>query len=311
MFDSISRKIILTVADNPSVRRIVTKYGMATPSSFARRFVAGETLDEAVEAVKDLNEKGITATLDLLGESVNTVEETRSARDQVIEILDKIHETGIDSNVSVKLTQLGLDLGDDICTENVKAILMRAKQYDNFVRIDMEGSDYTQRTLDIFKYMFDRFSGYVGIVLQSYLYRTESDVRQMNQTGSRVRLCKGAYREPEIVAFRKKEHTDLNYVRCLELLLTKGVYPAVATHDEDVIEKTKELAAKHEIAKEKFEFQMLYGIRRDLQNQLVEEGYRMRVYIPFGSQWYPYYSRRLGERLGNVFFILKNLYLDE
>ncbi|MFC1729429.1 proline dehydrogenase family protein [candidate division KSB1 bacterium] len=310
MFNTIARRMILSVTGNPTVRRIVTRYGMASPDGFARRFVAGETLDEAIEEVKKLNDIGICASLDYLGESVNTVEETHIARDQILTILDMIEKTGVNSNVSVKLTQLGLDLGDDLCIENLKSIVMRAKKYGNWIRVDMESSDYTQRTIDVFNHVVERFGNAVGIVLQSYLYRTEYDVRSMNKAGAKVRLCKGAYFEPEIVAFRKKRMVDLSFVRCFELLLTGGVDPAIATHDEALIQKTKDFAKQHAIEKDTFEFQMLFGIRRDLQKQLVNEGYRLRVYVPFGTEWFPYFSRRLGERIGNVMFIVKSLYYD-
>jgi len=310
MFDSISRRAILAVADNKKVCELITRYGMASSTGFARRFVAGETLDEAVEAVKKLNEKGIAASLDLLGESVSNIDETREARDQIIEALDRIHETGINTNVSIKLTQLGLDLSTDICLENVKTIVLRARKYNNWVRIDMEDSPFTQRTIDIFQYLFERVSNNVGIVLQSYLYRTEFDVHTMNKLGARVRLCKGAYREPETVAYRKKKFTDLNFAKCMEFLFANGIYPAIGTHDEKLINKAKEIVENLNIPRDNFEFQMLYGIRRDLQRQLVKNGYRLRVYVPFGTEWYPYFSRRLGERIGNVKFILKSLYLD-
>jgi len=301
---------MLAVADNQFMRKAVTKYGMSTPTSFARRFIAGETLDEAIDAVRELNNDGIAATLDLLGENVTSVEESRRARDQFLHILDRIHKAGVDSNVSVKLTQMGLDIGDDVCTENMMAILLRAKEYHNFVRIDMEGSDYTQRTIDIFQHLFERVSSNVGIVLQAYLYRTEFDVIAMNRLGARIRLCKGAYLEPETVAFRKKKFTDSNYIRCLEMILKKGTHPAIATHDEKIIAYAREFVEKNGIAKDRFEFQMLYGIRRDIQKQLVRDGYQIRVYVPFGTEWFPYFSRRLGERTGNIVFIVKNLYRD-
>ncbi|KPK88919.1 hypothetical protein AMJ80_10485 [bacterium SM23_31] len=310
MFNQISRKIMSMVAENQTIRKITTKYGMSSESGFARRFVSGETLDEAVEAVKKLNEKGISATLDLLGESVNSIEDTQKARDKIIETLDAIHTSGIDSNVSIKLTQLGLDIDDKVCRDNVETILLHAQKYDNFIRIDMESSDYTQRTLDIFQYLFKNIGNNVGIVLQSYLYRTEYDVRELNKLGAGVRLCKGAYLEPKIVAFRKKRLVDENYLRCIKLLFAEGKYPAVATHDENIITKAKEYAEQYGIKPDQFEIQMLYGIRRDLQEQIVKEGYRMRAYVPYGTEWFPYFTRRLGERMGNVMFMLKSLYRE-
>ncbi|MFC1564772.1 proline dehydrogenase family protein [candidate division KSB1 bacterium] len=310
MFDKLSRALMLSVAENETVRRLTTKYGMATPDSFARRFIAGENIDEGIEATKKLNEGGITATLDLLGENVTKVEESHAAKDVFLNILDKIAAEKVDSNISMKLTQLGLDLGNDVCIENVHGVIERAAKYNNFVRVDMEGSDYTQRTIDVFKHLYDKFPEHTGIVLQSYLYRTEFDVRDMNNLGARVRLCKGAYREPEIVAFQNKKMVDLNYIRCAELLLTEGNYPGIATHDENIINWVKEFTEKEGISKDKYEFQMLFGIRRDLQRQLVTEGYNIRIYVPFGTEWFPYFSRRLGERIGNVMFILRNLYRE-
>ncbi len=310
MFDKMSRAIMLSIAENETVRRLTTKYGMADENSFARRFIAGETLEEGIESTKKLNEEGLTATLDLLGENVTKIEESHAARDVFLNILDQIQKTKVDSNISMKLTQLGLDLGNDICIENVSKVIEKAKSFDNFVRIDMEGSDYTQNTLDVFKHLYEKYPENTGIVLQSYLYRTEFDVRDMNNLGARVRLCKGAYREPEIVAFQNKKMVDLNYTRCAELLITEGNYPGIATHDEAIIDHIKAFVEEKSISKDKFEFQMLYGIRRDLQDQLVKEGYNMRIYVPFGTEWFPYYSRRLGERIGNVLFILKNMYRE-
>jgi proline dehydrogenase len=301
---------MLSIAENDTVRQLTTKYGMADENSFARRFIAGETLEEGIEAARKLNQIGISATLDLLGENVTKVEESHAARDVFLNILDNIENNKVNSNISMKLTQLGLDLGEDVCTENVDKVIEKAKSYDNFVRIDMEGSDYTQTTLNVFKNLFEKHPQNTGIVLQSYLYRTEFDVREMNKLGARVRLCKGAYREPEIVAFQKKSMVDLNYIKCAELLLTEGNYPAIATHDEKIIAQIKNFVEEKGISKDKFEFQMLYGIRRDLQEQLIKDGFNIRIYVPFGTEWFPYYSRRLGERIGNVFFILKNIYRE-
>ncbi|MCP4725453.1 MAG: proline dehydrogenase, partial [bacterium] len=253
---------------------------------------------------------GLTATLDLLGENVTKVEESHAARDVFMNMLDKIDSNKVDSNISMKLTQLGLDLGEDVCIENIDKVIAKAKSFSNFVRIDMEGSDYTQSTLNVFKHVYEKYPDNTGIVLQTYLYRTEADVREMNRLGARVRLCKGAYREPEIVAFQNKKMVDLNYTRCAELLIAEGNYPGIATHDEDIIDHIKTFVEEKGISKDKFEFQMLYGIRRDLQDQLVKEGYNMRIYVPFGTEWFPYYSRRLGERIGNVLFILKNIYRE-
>jgi len=274
---------------------------------FALRFVAGETLAQAVRAIIALNKAGIKATFDQLGENVASVQAANQAADCYIDILDTIESSGIDSNVSLKLTQMGLDVDEEACFQNVCRICERAKELNNFVRLDMESSAYTDRTLGMFRRLWHD-AGYrnVGVVLQSYLYRTESDVREMNELGARVRLCKGAYNEPEEVAFPKKADVDANYAKLTRLLLTEGNYPGIATHDSRLIEYTKRFAASRGIGPEKFEFQMLYGVRREMQTDLVAQGYNMRVYVPYGKEWYPYFMRRLAERPANVVFIVSN-----
>jgi len=275
---------------------------------FASRFVAGETLDTALDAVAKLNAKRITASLDLLGESVRNENESRATARQYIRILDRINEKKLDANVSVKLTAMGLDIDEELCIANMQNILERARELETFVRIDMEGSDYTQKTLDIFyQRLFPSFRGNVGIVLQSYLYRAFQDVQEANEAGARVRLCKGAYKEPASVAYAEKKDVDDSYLRCMRELLLEGHYPGIATHDERMVRETKRFARDNDIAADRFEFQMLYGVRRDLQEKLVSEGYRMRVYVPFGTQWYPYLMRRLAERPANVAFITGNV----
>lgn len=311
MLSNLSRSIMLRVAENQTIRKIVTKYGMADKKGFARRFIAGETLKEAIEATKDLNKNGIKVTLDLLGENVTSKEESIEARDVFLNILDEIHKSGIDSNISMKPTQLGLDLGIDLCFENFSVVLARAKKYKNFVRMDMESSDYTQITLELFSRLYEKYPDNIGIVLQSYLYRTEPDVREVAKSGARIRICKGAYLEPEIVAFQKKNMVDDNYVRCAKHLLDNAKYPGIATHDDNMLNAVKEYAKDNKISPDNFEFQMLYGVRRDMQQILVNEGYNMRVYVPFGTEWFPYFSRRLGERIGNVMFILKSIFQDD
>jgi proline dehydrogenase len=274
----------------------------------ARRFVAGETLDEALGAIRELNARGITATLDLLGESVTNEREARAARDEYLAMLDRIQEQRLDSNVSVKLTAMGLDISEDLCASIMHDILTRAQTYGSFVRLDMESSEYTDRTLSLFEErLYPPYKEHVGIVLQSYLYRTMADVERANALGARVRLCKGAYKEPASVAFQDKAEVDANYVKCMHALMRDGNYPGLATHDPRMIDEAKRFAEAEGIAKDRFEFQMLYGIRRDLQEQLVQEGYRMRVYIPYGTQWYPYLMRRLAERPANVAFITGNI----
>ncbi len=279
-------------------------------SSLARRlstrFVAGETLSEALTVSRKLNAEGITVTLDHLGESVNSLAEAAEARDVYLSTQHAIIESGIQGNVSLKLTQFGLDISAAACGDNVERLVRYASEVQSFVRVDMESSEYAQPTLDLVTDLHSRY-GAVGIVIQAYLYRSREDIEMLNARRIRVRLCKGAYLEPADVAYPKKEDVDRNYIELMKLLLDHGVYPAIATHDEKMIQATKAYAAERRVARDAFEFQMLYGIRRDLQRKLVAEGYRLRLYVPFGKAWYPYYMRRLAERPANVFFILKNL----
>lgn len=300
------RQTFLTLSNSDELQNIALHNPVAR--RFALRFVAGETLDQAVRAIRALNSKGVKATFDHLGENINTANEAIAAADSYIKVLDRIESTGIHSNVSLKLTQMGLDVDEDLCLRNVSRICERAKAMDNFVRLDMESSAYTDRTLDMFRKLWHE-SGYrnVGVVLQAYLYRTEKDVREMNLLGARVRLCKGAYNEPASVAFPKKADVDRNYAKLSALLLKEGNYPGIATHDPRLIEFTKRFAASRGVAPSKFEFQMLYGVRRELQVELVRQGYNMRVYVPYGQEWYPYFMRRLAERPANVVFVLGNL----
>ncbi len=270
----------------------------------ASRFVAGETIQSACDAAAELNSHGISATLDLLGESVTNEAEARETGRQYLELLDAIHARGLDCNVSVKLTALGQDIRDDLCVEVVSAILQRAEQYDSFVRLDMESSEYTQRTIDTFERdLYSRYPKRVGIVLQSALRRTLDDVERAIGLGARVRLCKGAYKEPDAVAFPDKSDVDATYVQAMQRLMTRGHYPGLATHDEAIIDQAKRFAREQGITPDRFEFQMLYGVRRDLQEALVQDGWRVRVYIPFGTQWYPYLMRRLAERPANIAFM--------
>jgi len=272
----------------------------------ASRFVAGESLDQALSVGRKLNSEGITVTLDHLGESVSTLDEAAQARDVYLRTLCAIHDSGIQGNVSLKLTQFGLDLSFDQCRSNVEQLVKRAQELDSFVRVDMESSEYTDRTLDVVNGLFDQYRA-VGVVIQAYLFRSKSDVENLCSRGIRVRLCKGAYLEPHSVAFAAKADVDRNFIELMKILLDRGTYPAIATHDSRMIDATKAYAASRKISRDQFEFQMLYGIRRDLQRQLVSEGYRLRLYVPFGKAWYPYYMRRLAERPANVFFMLRNL----
>ena len=300
------RNALLYLSSQPQVFNFVRHNRMA--KGFASRFVAGETLDTAIEAVRQLNSKGITATLDLLGESVRNEAEARESARAYIEMLDRIRAAKLDANVSVKLTAMGLDIAEDLCVANMQDILDRAREHASFVRLDMESSDYTQKTLDLFyERLYPSYRANVGIVLQSYLYRTSADVEEANKTSARVRLCKGAYKEPATVAYPEKKDVDESYVRCMRALLTDGHYPGIATHDEKIVRETRRFARDNDIGNDQFEFQMLYGVRRDLQEKLVREGYRMRVYVPFGTQWYPYLMRRLAERPANVAFITGNI----
>lgn len=296
------RKTLLYLSNQPRIFRFVRHNGLA--KRFASRFVAGETLPEALAAAKALNARGITASLDLLGESVTNDREAREARDAYIEILSRIHDQNLNANVSVKLTAMGLDISEDLCVSIMQDVLTRAQQVNSFVRLDMESSAYTERTLRIFyDRLYPSFKANVGIVLQSYLYRTKDDVLKANDARVRVRICKGAYKEPPTVAFQSKQEVDASYIQCMQELLLRGNYPGIATHDPRIIDATKAFARSSGIDTSRFEFQMLYGVRRDLQEQLVREGYRMRVYVPFGTQWYPYLMRRLAERPANVAFI--------
>lgn len=274
----------------------------------ASRFVAGETLDSAAAAVRDLNGRGIAASLDLLGESVTRADEARASAATVVQILERIAADKLDCNVSIKLTQMGLDLDTALCLENVRSIVDRGRQLNISVRIDMESSAYTQRTLDLFeKELLPAYGDLVGIVIQSYLRRSAADIERLIGRRARVRLCKGAYQEPATVAFPAKADVDKSYVELIEKLLERGHRPAVATHDPALIAHVRRFVEAKGIAADRFEFQMLYGIRRDLQEQLRRAGFRVRVYVPFGTQWYPYLMRRLAERPANVAFILGNV----
>ena len=274
---------------------------------FSSRFIPGSNLDQALAVCRDLNAEGITVTVDVLGESISSLEEAAAARDAYLRTLSAIHDRGIQGNVSLKLTQFGLDLSAEVCRANVAQLVERAAGLNGFVRVDMESSEYTDRTLELVCDLHAKYRT-VGTVIQAYLYRSKGDIEMLNERGVRVRLCKGAYLEAAGVAFPKKEQVDANYIELMQLLLDKGAYPAIATHDEKMIAATKAHVEAHQIARDAFEFQMLYGIRRDLQRQLAKEGFRIRVYVPYGEAWYPYYMRRLAERPANVLFILRNLW---
>ena len=296
------RNTLLYLSNQPRVFRFVRNNRLA--QHFASRFVAGETVEDALAAARALNAKGITASLDFLGESVYTEREARAARDTYLTLLDRIQQSGLQANVSVKLTAMGLDIDHELCVAIMQDILGRAQRYDAFVRLDMESSAYTDITLKLFEdRLYPTYKANVGVVLQSCLYRTFADVEHMDAVQARVRLCKGAYKEPPLVAYPDKKDVDVNYVKCMRELMLKGNYPGIATHDPALIIEAKRWAKEQNIASDRFEFQMLYGVRRDLQEGLVKDGYHVRCYVPFGTQWYPYLMRRLAERPANVAFI--------
>ena len=307
MFASLSKAFFHALSRSGTLKTVASRYGMRRPTSFARRFIAGETVAEAIEAARAVEARGMAVTMDLLGESVTTLDSAAAATRDYIAVIDAMIAAGVGRNISLKLTQLGLDVDKASAVDNLRKILERAEPAGFFVRIDMESSRYTQLTLDVFETVWGLDFRNVGIALQSSLHRTEQDVRRMNELGARVRLVKGAYKEPASVAFQLKADVDAAYTRQMRLLLDHGVYPAIATHDEEIIAETRSYAAERTIGHDRFEFQMLYGIRRDLQASLVAAGYQMRVYIPFGKEWFPYFMRRLGERPANVGFVLRAL----
>ncbi len=300
------RTSLLWLSNQPKVFNFVRRNGLAR--KFAARFVAGETVDTAVDAVRDLNRRNIRATLDLLGESISKESEAAQARDTYLQMLDRIAAAKVDSNVSVKLTQMGFDISEDLCLANMRAILDKAKSLGTFVRLDMESSAYTQRTLDFFaNRLYGDYAAHVGVVIQSCLRRSDKDIDRLIEMKARVRLCKGAYLEPPEVAYPDKADVDKAYVRLMERLLEHGNYPGLATHDQRILEQARAFVKAKGVAADRFEFQMLYGVRRDLQDQLRQAGHNMRVYVPFGTQWYPYLMRRLAERPANIAFILGNV----
>jgi proline dehydrogenase len=280
---------------------------MRRPNSFARRFIAGESIEEAVAAARALERSGLTQTLDLLGESVRTMTEADTATRAYLALIDRVVEAGIGRNVSLKLTQLGLTIDRATCVDNLRRILDRGGAHDFFVRVDMEESSYTQVTLDVFETMWQQGYRNVGIVLQACLRRSATDAARMNDLGARVRLVKGAYKEPKAVAYQRKADVDAEFVEIMRLLLERGTYAALATHDPEMISAACKYASTRGIGPDRYEFQMLYGIRRDLQAQLRDAGHRVRVYVPFGREWFPYFMRRLGERPANIRFVIRGL----
>jgi proline dehydrogenase len=298
------RNLFLYLSQQPQLRNLLENSGFARP--LTARFIAGKSLESALDAAGHLGSEGMFAALDRLGENVNTPEEANAATEAYLLALERIARSGLEATVSGKLTQFGLDVSQDLCIRNTQRIAARACQSSALLEIDMEDSRYTQRTIDIVREL-DRATRSVRAVIQAYLYRSEKDIELLNTEGIPVRLCKGAYNEPPDVAFQRKREVDESFVRLTRMLLQDGRYPAIATHDPEMLESTKALAREVGAAPDQFEFQMLYGIRRDLQRQLVKEGYRVRIYVPYGDAWYPYFMRRLAERPANVFFLIRNL----
>jgi proline dehydrogenase len=290
-----------------TLKRLASKYGMRTPDSFARRFIAGETVEETIETARSVQAQKLHLTLDYLGESVRTLEEATAATREYVRLLGVIVASGIERNISLKLTQLGAGVDRATCVDNLRRILEPAGRHGFFVRIDMENSPWTQLTIDIFETLWQQDYRNLGIAVQAALYRTEQDVRRLNELGARVRLVKGAYKEPQTVAYQQKTDVDAAFIRLMRVLLDDGTYPAIATHDPAMLDATLAHARERTLARDRFEFQMLYGIRRDLQGSLAADGYTVRLYIPFGREWFPYFMRRLGERPANLGFVLRGI----
>jgi proline dehydrogenase len=307
MLDSASKAFFHLLAQSKTLKTLASRYGMRRPRSFARRFIAGEQVGEAIEAARVVESRGMMHTLDLLGESVTNLDQADAATREYVEVIDAVAAAGIGRGLSLKLTQLGLDVDKACAVDNLRKILERAEPAGFFIRIDMESSQYTDVTLEIFEMLWGHGHRRMGVVLQSALYRSEKDLDRMIALGAGVRLVKGAYNEPRDVAYQKKADVDAAYERMMKRLIVEGHEPAIATHDPALIDIARQWAGDHHVGSDRFEFQMLYGIRRDLQARLTAQGSRMRVYIPFGREWFPYFMRRLGERPANVKFVIKSL----
>jgi proline dehydrogenase len=299
------RPILLYLSEKQIAKKILT--GHPWGRRMAARFIAGEELEDALQVVRRLNAEGFMVTLDLLGESVEQASAAEAACQAYVRILDRLAVERLNSHVSVKLTQLGLAIDEGLACRHLKLICERAARHHNFVRVDMEGSAFTEATLRIFRSL-NAPSEVVGIVIQSYLYRSDKDVEELLKARARIRLVKGAYHEPPEIAYRRKRDVDRSFARLMEMMLSSGIYHAIATHDERLIAATQRYAAAHEIPPDRYEFQLLYGIRRQLQRDLLRQGARVRLYVPFGRQWYPYFMRRLAERPANLLFLLRNLF---
>jgi proline dehydrogenase len=310
MIAHVSKAFFQALAASQELKQLASRVGMRRPNSFARRFIAGETVDEAIAAVRRLESAGLMQTLDMLGESVATMAEADTATRAYLALIDQIVAAGIGRNISLKLTQLGLTVDRATCVDNLRRILDSAAAHDMFARVDMESSAFTQVTLEIFETMWQQGYRNVGIVLQSYLPRSLTDALRMIELGARVRLVKGAYNEPREMAYQNKADVDAGFLEIMKRLLVDGNYPAIATHDPDMIGAVREFASARDIPSERYEFQMLYGIRRDLQARLHAQGHRMRIYVPFGREWFPYFMRRLGERPANIAFVIRGILSD-
>ena len=302
-----SKAIFYALSRSTTLKKLASTYGMRSGDGFARRFIAGETVEEAIDAARSVQAQGLHLTLDYLGESVRTLDEATAATREYVRLLDVIVSSGIERNISLKLTQLGAGVDRATCVDNLRRIVEPAGRHGFFVRIDMENSPWTQLTVEIFETLWQQQYRNLGIALQAALHRTENDVRRMNELGARVRLVKGAYKEPETVAYQDKTEVDAAFVRLMHLLLDHGTYPAIATHDPSMLDATCAYARARGLANDRFEFQMLYGIRRDLQASLAASGHPVRLYIPFGREWFPYFMRRLGERPANLGFVVRGI----
>jgi proline dehydrogenase len=306
MLQTASKAFFHVLAGSTTLKSLASRYGMRR-GGFARRFIAGETVDEAIDACRAIQAAGLTTTLDYLGESVSSIAEADGATRAYLGVMERIAAAGVERNVSLKLTQLGLTIDRATCVDNLRRILDAASAQQFFVRIDMENSPFTAVTLDVFETMWQQGYRNAGVVLQSCLPRSEADAARMNALGARVRLVKGAYKEPRDVAYQSKADVDAAFLRIARTLLGEGTYPAIATHDPAMITAARNFVSERSIAPDRFEFQMLYGIRRDLQTALHRDGYRLRVYVPFGREWFPYFMRRLGERPANVGFVIRGI----
>jgi proline dehydrogenase len=307
MLQTVSKGFFQILAGSPHLKTIASRFGMNGRRGFARRFIAGETVEEAVDAARQIEANGLHVTLDYLGESVASIPEADAATRAYVAVLEKIANAGVERNISLKLTQLGLTVDRATCVDNLRRILDAAAARDFFVRVDMENSPFTAVTLDVFETMWQQGYRNAGVVLQSYLPRSEADAARMNELGARVRLVKGAYNEPRDAAYQSKADVDAAFVRIMKILLSSGTYPAIATHDPAMIEATRAFAAAQGVDPAAYEFQMLFGVRRDLQNSLKRAGLRVRVYVPFGREWFPYFMRRLGERPANIGFVIRGV----